>query len=642
MKKEGNNSLPEANSDVGEQNQSATREQNKNDVTESSSSPERTNSPTQPQYDAIPQTSYTQKPKKKLKKWQIALICVPVILVFAILILVISYFVDLKNTDDYVYTTLVENQTFFYEQGEDPYVEGEIKSTPVSLSDKSLKEFEDYLKTVSPEYEFSDLYAIEENLSLYEKNVAPVKKHAHDVRKNGKLDSEKLYNLVLKNNKAFLEDENTVAAMYDEPSDRDIKKYCDAICKALTLYHKTYPEIDFDQVCCNLYDLKIIYPVSNFSLASIDADNIFNFSAEQIENAELLLETDDPFKTTFYHEMSHLCQISCDCYNTDGLFWRQGMNADYDVTDQPDALCWYWFIEASAEMIMANSLNVSYTTYTSYVGYANSIAYVTQLQNNVEYRDILTLSFTNDINELYKIFDAQTEEEKLEIIKMMYSIEILQTQPSEFDYAYEKKYGKPINHDDDLIDRQFAIDVKDDALLTLTKVFYRNLARQINKGNVTLEDALYLIRIWEAKLGYHTSCDTYGFVAQFKDFYVDYLEIQDEFFKLFGTENDATTEELHAMLEDYSINIQQDGVKKSPNCDLKFLTKAEKTFIKDATTIYYSTGLPSIKDCLNWSQEAQAVIDSHYNKTPETQMAVSSTQEALSTDEVSIPIDGEQ
>ncbi len=582
------------------------------------------------------------KQKKNRKKALIALISIAVIIVFLLLIFIIASFVKDKNTDNTPYTPPIEDETIELIQGEDPFVEGEIKSTPISLSDESLTEFESYLSTVKPAYEYSDLYAIDENLELYKNNVSPVKKHAHNVRKDGKLDSTKLYNLVLNNNKAFLEDEDTLSNMYKTPSNDDIKLYCDAICKVLTLYEKNYPEIDMDRVCCNLYDLKILYPISNLSLASVDADNIFYFSEEQIENAKLLLDTEDPFKTTFYHEMVHLCQISCDCYNTDNLFWRQGINADFDVTDQPDALCWYWFTEASAEMTMANTIDESYTTYKSYIGYANSVAYVTLLQDDVEYRDILTLSFSNDINDLYKIFDVQTEEEKLEIIKMMYSIEILQTQPAEFDYAYEKKYGKPLNRDDEAEDRNFAIDIKDDALLSLTKIFYRNLARQVNNGDVTLEDALYLIRIWEAKLGYHTACEVYGYVARFEDFYSDYLEIQEKFFTLLGKDNELSADELNVLLENYSINIQQGAVKKSPNCDLKFFTEAEKNAVKDFITYYYATGYPNIKGCLEWSNEAQTAIDAHYNKTPEAQTATSSTQEASSTDEVSISIDGEQ
>lgn len=561
--------------------------------------------------------------KKRLKKWQKALIVIGSIILAFFLAVFIWSAIDIynieKNGENYE-PRIEDKELDISKESKDPVVEGEIKSTPISLSAESENAFEEYLKTVVPEYEYSDLYAIEESLALYnKKNIISVEKHTHDVRVNGKLDANKLYELVLKNNEQFFADGKGTKGMYKIPTNAEIKEQCEWICQALEEYAKAYPQIDMDTVCCNLYDLKMFNPISGTANAAVSEKNVFSFNKEQMERNKFIMDTDDIQKTTLYHEVVHLCQIKCDCFNNYGD-WRTGINNEYEQV-KTDPLCWYWLTEASAEMIESSYLGVQYSTYKSYIGYASSLNYIAQLDENVGAEEVELLNFSADVEEIFKMFDIKTEEERIEFIKMMYTIEVLQMDPEEFKEAYEEKRKETLvrGEDDAVLESNvFAISLKDDAILSMTKLFYRNLARQVARGNTTLEDVYYLMRVWEGKIGYHTACEIYFYNASFGKLYKDCTAIQDEFFKFIAEENDISTDELVKEFESYSMSVQQDGKIKSPNCDLAFFNDAEKQYIEDYKELYYWTGYPSVRENIENSAKCAAEIKA-YNETKATE-----------------------
>lgn len=555
--------------------------------------------------------------KNKSRKKLLIIIAAAVIILAA----AAAVFIALSNSsryDDYEepdyyeteYVETTENiaeKSLEFETGPDEFVEAKIESTPVKLSAESLKKFERFLADIHPVYEYSDYYHIDEALKrVGEKNITEVKQHKHDVRVNGELDYNALYKLVLKNNKEFLKSYDKFSPSYEKPGNGEIKEICERICEVLTEYAKTYPEIDMDTVCCNLYDLKILNPSQSFEVAYLEKNNIFFFSKKQIKAKGGLIDTEDPYTSTLYHEMVHFCQVCCDCYNN-GDEWRVGIGNDYADTDT-DALCWYWLNEASAEKIMSKQLGIGYTTYTAYIGYLTSLDYIAQLDKGTGANTVELLTLQHDVETAFKLFDMQTPEERLEFIKMMYTVEVLQTKPDGFYKEYEEKYGVDLDSTEE-IDTEFRLKLKDDAFITMSKLFYRNLARQIKSGNTTLQDMLYLIRVWENKLDCHCSNDEYAYMAAFKQFYDEYMGIQNKFFALIAAENGLTSEELTDSLLNYSINITDNGIRKSPNCDLAFFDSEEKKFITDLNDYYYKTGNPSIRECVDLAKMCEEAMN---------------------------------
>lgn len=561
-----------------------------------------------------------KRERKSLKKWQKALISIAAIIIIPFVAVFIWSAVEVfgdKKTEPKEIP--IEKKVIQYdEKSDDPVVQGKIQSTPVKFSESAKDSFEEYLAGITPEYEYSDLYSIEESLALYnKKNITSVEKHAYDVRVNGKLDADKLYKLVLKNNDDYFADGKHTKGMYNIPTDAEVKELCQWICEVLTEYGETYPEIDMDTTCCNLYDLKILNPISSLSNAHVNHENVFNFDKEQMDRNAFIMDTDDVYKTTFYHEMVHLCQIKCDCFDNYGD-WRTGTNNDYESVNT-DPLCWYWLTEASAEMIESSHLGVPYSTYKSYIGYASSLNYIAQLDENVGAEKVELLNFSADVEDVFKMFDIKTEEERLEFIKMMYSIEVLQMDPEEFSEVYKEKFGVELKRSDENIEsNQFAVNVKDDAILSLTKLFYRNLARQVARGNTTLEDVYYLMRVWDGKLCYHTGCDEYFFCAAFLDLYKECTKIQDEFFRVLAEENGFSVETLVNDFEAYSMSVKEGEKVKSPNCDLEFFSTEEKDYIKDFIKLYYQTGFPSVRENIEISEKCAAEIKA-YNEAKATE-----------------------
>ncbi len=142
--------------------------------------------------------------------------------------------------------------------------------------------------------------------------------------------------------------------------------------------------------------------------------------------------------------------------------------------------------------------------------------------------------------------------------------------------------------------------LKEDALMTLTKLFYRNLARQINKGSATLQDAYYLMRLYEADLDSHFSNNTIGYMEFFHDFYDTYVDLQNEFFAVIAEENNLSADDLVNKFDNYSMN----AVSKSPNCDLKFLSSdAKNYYMVEYIDRYYMKGYPSMRSCQKQTAE---------------------------------------
>lgn len=327
----------------------------------------------------------------------------------------------------------------------------------------------------------------------------------------------------------------------------------------------------------------------------------FYLNYDNMEELGFAMESDNLEETTFYHEMMHAFQFACDDIKRDDED-RMGIIHSYDGLDV-NALSWFWLLEGSAEMNMSQCLNVGYTTYGSHIGYIHTLNVIANINTDGEYVQVEKICNQKDLEKFFDLFDANTLDEKKEIIKMMYSIEIMQQSNSDFYDWYTQTTGDDI-YGDESVETEVVLTVKEDALLTLTKIFYRDLARRINKGDVTLQDAYYLMRLYEADLNRHSANNTVGYMEFFSGFYDIYVELQDEFFKVLSEENNISAETLATDFENYSMN----AIGKSPNCDLKFLCDDAKAYYTDEyIERYYKKGYFSIRECQQKTKELNEI-----------------------------------
>lgn len=554
--------------------------------------------------------SITSKRNKQFKKWQKALIGIGIpigvlLLLFVILCVDISIKSgcssnDVSNELEEI-TTSVYEQVIDVENGADEIVDVDTTPIPIKISDSNLKKIEKYISSINVDYDYEDAYNIDKALEIYNDNtVNTITKHSHDIRVNGEFDADYFFELVKSNNEKFLEEKkkDSMQGFYKEYSDKELKKICTQMCEALEDISKKDSTVDIDTACCYLYNLIILGKSGSLDFGGFDMDNRFYLNYKNMETGAFAMDTDDIEKTTFYHEMMHAFQFACDDIkkpNED----RVGITHTYDELEI-NPLSWYWLLEGSAEMNMSQYLGVRYSTYKSKITYIDSLNFVSNTGQGKDLLQTEKLCFQRDMNKLFEHLGMTSEKEKREIIKMMFSIEILQESDSEFYDWYEDKYGVDLSISSNGEETNLKLTVKEDAILTLTKIFYRNLARQVNSGKASIQDVYYLMRLWEADIDRHFSNDTVGYMMFFHNFYDTYVDLQNEFLSIIAQENGLNFDDLKNDFESYSMNTSS----KTPNCDLKFLSAERKNYItKDYCNSFYKKGYPSIQSCQNQTKD---------------------------------------
>ena len=553
--------------------------------------------------------------KKRLESWKKVLIAAVAFVLIAALAVGAVYYIRAQratDADDDAYAQEVSDiaQKEVDYSGAAEYVEGAVESTPISLSAKGLEAFERYLAGVRPAYEHSDLFGIDAAWKKYKNNAPSVKSHAHDVRVGGQLDAQALYQLVLENNEAFLQAHPETKEKFDITSKKEIREYCEKLCEVIPIIKKHYPEIDMDTVCCNLYDLKMFTSNSMFSNAFINEDNIFSFNKDNMQGALYFEEDMDMETAYFYHEMVHACQICCDCYTAPPV-WRVGVCSS-TANSQTDALFWNWYIEGATEMLSSAVLDIGYTTYDTYISYVDALDFIAQLDSAVGVRQIERSTFGHDIGKFPELLDIQSDSEREEFLKMMCALDVLDAESTDFYELYNVQAGiSGIENEQKQEESKAALQqqMKEDAFLTMSKLFYRNLARQMQAGNTTLEDAQYLIKIWENILCYQFDAHYYGGMADFGTFCERYLPIQDSFFALIAKENGMQQTSLESGLEAFVVNNLQPDGSYLPNCTAAFFTEDEMQYLSKTAFDYYRVFSPTVRECVTLAQQCQAAIE---------------------------------
>ncbi len=553
-----------------------------------------------------------EKSEKKLKKWQRALIGTAasigfVVTVFFIFVIVMSVSSGKSSGDSNEHTE--ETTTSVYEQliqdtipsGEDDAVDIDTTPIPIKLGDKKLGEFEKYISNIAVDYDYEEGYNIDAALAEYNNNTQnSVTKHSHDIRLNGEFDADYFYEIVKKNNEAFLQEKekDNLGSFYKEYSNKELKEICEQFCEALPAIAEKDPTVDLDMACCYLYNIRIIQKSGAFDFGGFDMENRFYLNYKNMEAGAFAMDTDDINQTTFYHEMMHAFQFACDDIKKSDED-RMGITHTYDSLEV-NPLSWYWLLEGSAEMNMSQYLDVRYSTYKNMIGYIHSLNIVTNLNSDNKYVQVEKICFQRDLEKFFETLDVTDEAEKREVIKMMYSIEIIQKSKDDFYDWYNEAYNTDLSDESAGEQSVLRLTLKEDALMTLTKLFYRNLARQVNKGDATLQDVCYLMRLYEADLDIHFSNNTVGYMEFFHNFYDTYVGLQDEFFKLIADENNLSADVLTEDFENYSMK----AVTKSPNCDLKFLNSdAKEYYTVEYIDRYYMKGYPSMRSCQKQAKE---------------------------------------
>lgn len=434
----------------------------------------------------------------------------------------------------------------------------------LKLSENNANAFNIYLDNINTLYEYDRFYGIDEALEKEaSSSTKKSDKHVDSIElNNGLFDVDSLISVVQKNNKEYLNSDSISSykkASLKELSDSEIRVISECIVEGLNYEIKNHPEIDMNELKCVVGDLKMFSSPST-SNAYVNLDNVLVISPNMINLVQIMDDSRDAKRDILLHESKHLIQKSCVDNENNEKETKIGISHEWNELDV-NPLKWNWFYEASAEKAMCNQTGNDVITYKYLVSYLDSITMATVLNDNVSADQTEYLCFQRDPEKLYEQFGCKNDDEKKELIKMMYTIDVLQYEREDFYDQYNPVFGE-IETEDELVELQRKLKVS--ICETLTKKFYENLASSMVDNNMTMRDMFYVIRAFEGDINSHLDCASLEKVDSNGPFIENYLEIQNNFFQYVADSSGLSQEEI---ISNYSSYVPSEDNELLSNID---------------------------------------------------------------------------
>ncbi len=370
-------------------------------------------------------------------------------------------------------------------------------SEKVFLNKQSVITIQQIIDKVDVSFPYENLYQTEECYSRLN-TIINVQNHKFSaLNSDGVLDANYLLESVKDNNKTYLAENEF---LLETPADDELLQICRLIVDTVNEMKRQQPHIDYSRVHCNLGSLKVLYKKGMVDNAQVTSDMVLHISPTMFQIVDIMTN-ENGCRNVVIHEVMHIVQMGCLCEEIKHCTRRCGISYYWDDFEF-NTSDFRWLFEASAERSMCNLTGDELFTYEYMINYLCSLNLCTVLNENIPANYAETLSFYSDINNLYDMFDCKTKEDEYEILKMMIAINIIQTQPEELLNAYGEQ-----NHVD--VQEQSVLDdlnciLKPAIMTVFTKNFYRNLIGVLGTDeSVSLNDACYLIALFEATLSNH-------------------------------------------------------------------------------------------------------------------------------------------
>ena len=152
---------------------------------------------------------------------------------------------------------------------------------------------------------------------------------------------------------------------------------------------------------------------------------------------------------------------------------------------------------------------------------------------------ISQLSLKTDLEELFKRFNCKNDEDRTEVINMMFSFDITLNQNADFFNAYKEKNGVtlPDRH-------KYFNSLNASIAQTLTKNFYINLSNYLEKNDAELGDIFSMISVFETEMSRLTKYNQKTSVKENADFIATYNSIQRQFFDVIASHLGLETSDI--------------------------------------------------------------------------------------------------
>lgn len=462
--------------------------------------------------------------------------------------------------DSNAYSTPEENSTTYLSKKS-------YENSDVFLTNEMYENFIKYIDEIETVYEYESYYKIDDALEKYENSVG--KKATSHTHKLDSITEKSLYDKVKENNKVYLEEKQKeyVSNFYEEFSDDELKEICNIINDVVNKYVSNNKIEDIDELKCVLGNLKVYKRIS-MSNAYVTDDDCMIISPRMIESVgKINNDNEDPYKSVVVHETMHLLQKNC----CDNMKNKKSIGNSTKFDDiKINSLYWEWFYEGCAEKLCMNYTNDDAITYKNYIGYIESFSLSTILYEGNYEDQIIESSLSKNLNPLFKAFNANTKEQQKEIIKMMFSLDIIQCLNEDF---VKEVYGE-LDYDDQEY-ASLARNLKNSIFETMTKSFYKSLAESLKNNKLKLNDVFYMITIYENDLNNHIMfAEDEERLNDAKTFLNEYKDIQSNFFKYLSNSVKIDENELIDRFNSYSLEYNNDGIES------KSISQEKQNFFK--------------------------------------------------------------
>lgn len=432
-----------------------------------------------------------------------------------------------------------------------PYnnVEVSFEDRMVSFCDIDTNSFVEQIRNYAVNYEGSEYFHVREALDRYNSMQEYDSTHELVYIQNNRVNESALRERIIANNTEFLNAQN--GNKYSAFGSTYLDLAIDGIVNTINTQLVENEGIDVYQLDDNLDNLKVLNSnltgngqvIPDTSILTINQSLTVNFGGNNF------------FYYVACHETNHLIQVSSIKEKTEeGYASNNGISYVWDDLDV-NALGFSWFSEGSAERLMLaeNEVPSDLIAYQENVKSIDSLTLATIIRDDVDELTIPRLSLQPDLNRLFTIFNCQTEQEKEEIINMMFAFEIIYNKDTAFyresgisDYKYDYRLNASIAQ-------------------TLTKSFYYNLNERLVNGEESLSNIFELITLFETDMNRITKYYDSSRYEINKDFISMYARIQYSFFENIAKATGLTVDEVYSMYAEYYNNSK--GLNETNNLD---------------------------------------------------------------------------
>lgn len=500
----------------------------------------------------------------------------------------ISYTIDIARDDEFT--------TYDYD----------VAYIPISISNSDANEFSSYLDS-APQYTISEYYCVEDALEHYRNTGVQKGNNTEVLNESGKIDENKLYNVVVKNNDACMSNgKNSINTFYKELDESGIRKICGIISDVV---NNSCSESEIRKIADTLSELKVFKRTGSASNAYVSSELTFVYNpsmSSMYSNVQKIKDSEtneeDVINSVLVHETEHLIQyLSNDRNDENGL--ESGFCRMYNMPNMPekvpvDSLYYSWILEGSAELKMSEYLNMEPGTYAKKIAYIDSFNLSRILQTNSTDNYLENLAYSSSIDEVFDKLNIHEEKDKAEFMKLMYSIELTQASSDSFWKYYQEKTGS--NLSDDEITKTKML-VREDAVINLSKTYYENLISSVQAGEINdLNTLFFMMRIWEIDAYSHLEYNKDSVSLECAKRYLQWnSNVQGEIFQLVGKNVNLSEDELKEMYNEYNLYEDDNGNIK-PNCNLNGLKENQKDFILSKINKYTARGFSKTSDMITY------------------------------------------